>query len=172
LMLSWETTIWKFPIEAVKIMNSTIKEAEKYVEYKHFQYSDEWLKERDIEKKVLISYGIEIWQSLKADALLIMTKTWRLARITGSFRPNIPIFAFTPEEKTSKIMRLYYWINPIHLNNWEQKDYGKTLDRAIKYLLKNKLIKKDSKIIAITDLQREWKEIPVLEVVNVEEVYR
>jgi pyruvate kinase len=31
LMLSWETSIWKYPITTVKIMNKIIAESKKYI---------------------------------------------------------------------------------------------------------------------------------------------
>ena len=31
VMLSWETAVWKFPIECVKVMNNVISEANKYI---------------------------------------------------------------------------------------------------------------------------------------------
>ena len=31
LMLSWETSMWKYPITCVKVMNKIINEAEKYI---------------------------------------------------------------------------------------------------------------------------------------------
>ena len=31
LMLSWETSMWKYPISCIKVMNKIINEAEKYI---------------------------------------------------------------------------------------------------------------------------------------------
>jgi pyruvate kinase len=171
LMLSWETTTWKFPIESAQMMTKIIKEAEIHSPYTYSQYSNNWLNERNIEKKTLISSWIELWQELQAEALIVMTKTWLLARLTWAFHPNIPVFAFTNSKQSLWIMRLYYGINPIYLKWWDQKDYSKTLDKAISYLLEKEFISKKAKIIAITDLQKWKKEIPVLEIINVKELF-
>lgn len=171
LMLSWETTVWKFPIDSVKMMTKIIKEAEKHITFENIKYSNEGLEQSDIEKKYLISYWVKLWQDIEADALVVMTKSWLLARLTSLYRPTLPVYAFTNYTETVNKMRIYYWITPIHLENWNKENFSETLDNAIKYLLKNKLISKKSKIIAITDLQREHAKIPVIEIINIGDFY-
>lgn len=167
LMLSWETAIWKYPIEAVKMMVKVAREAENYLKHSHRDYSNEWLCERDIEKKLLIKSGIYTWEELNANALVILTKSWLLARLASAFRPDIKVFAFTKYESSVRIMNSLFWINPIYLEKWKSENYIETMDWAINYLVQNNLIKKDCKIIAINDIQRNGKEIPIMEVVNV-----
>lgn len=169
LMLSWETAIWKFPIKAVKIMVKISEEAENYLSDTHEDYSNEWLCERDIEKKILIKNWIFTWEELNASALLILTKTWLLARLASAFRPNIKVFAITNFEASVRTINSLYNVSPIYLENWNSLNYIETMDLAINYLLKNNFITKDCKIIAINDLQKDWKEIPVIELITVKE---
>lgn len=169
LMLSWETAIWKYPIDAVEMMVKVAKESEKYIKYVHTDYSNDWLSERDIEKKLLIKSGIYTWEELKTEAMIILTKSWLLARLTSAFRPNIKIFAFTNKESSVRTMNSLYWINPIYLEKWDSESYIENMDQAVNYLVKNKLITKDCKIVAINDIQRNGKEIPIMEIINLKE---
>ena len=166
LMLSWETSIWKFPLEAVKIMTSVIKEAEKHIVYKHKDYSSLWACDRDIEKKALIKSWLYTWEDLWASAMVLLTKNWILARLAASFRPNIKVYTFTNKKSTVWISNLLFWINPILLDTWDKNNYLKTLEDSIKYLLDKKLLKKSDKIVAINDIQKDGKEIPVMEIIN------
>lgn len=169
LMLSWETAIWKYPIEAVKMMVKVAKESENFIKYTHTDYSNDWLCERDIEKKLLIKSWIYTWEELKTEAMIILTKSWLLARLTSAFRPNMKVFAFTNKESSVRIMNSLYAINPIYLPNWNKENYIETMDQAISYLINNNLVKRDSKVVAINDIQRNGKEIPIMEVINLKE---
>jgi len=169
LMLSWETAIGKYPIDAVKMMVKVTKEAEKFSSYSHRDYSNEWLSERDIEKKLLIKSGIFTWEELEAKALVILTKSGLLANLASAFRPEIKVYAFTKNESSVRIMNSLYWINPVYLEKWSSENYLDTMDSAIKYLTENNLVPKDWKIIAVNDIQRNGKEIPIMEVINIKD---
>lgn len=166
LMLSWETAVWKFPLWSVKMMSSIIKEAEKSIVYEHNSFTFDGDCDRDREKKILIRSGIFAWEELWAKALVIFTKSWKLARFASSYRPNIDTFAFTNSQKSVWVMRLLFWIIPIFHKDWISKDYSKTMKKALSYLLDQGLIKKKDKIIAINDIQDGSNEIPVMEIID------
>jgi len=42
----------------------------------------------------------------------------------------------------------------------------KTMDEAIKYLIKNNLIKKTHRIITVNDIQEKGREIPIMEIID------
>ncbi len=166
LMLSWETAMWKYPVEAVKMMVKVIEEAEKSSIYKHSDYSEEWLSSTDIEKKALIRAWIFVWEELWAKAMIILTKTWLLAHLTAAFRPNIKVYAFTKSHFSVWFMNSLYWINPIFLESWSKEDYSVNLENSLNYLKINNLVNTWDKVIAINDLQKDWKEIAIMEIIN------
>ncbi len=169
LMLSGETAIWSFPIETVQMMTSLIQEAEKNVEYLHESYKNKNLCQRDLEKKLLIKSWIFIWEELNAKALIILTKTGKLARLAASFRPKITTYAFTPFESTVSLCNAYFGIDSIFLKKWNSDKYSKTLEKCIKKLVKKWLLKTTDKIIAINDIQKKKVEIPVMEIIDVDD---
>jgi len=166
LMLSWETAMWKFPLESVEMMTSIIQEAEKNLEYKHDKFKLKGLSERNIEKKILIRSALFAWDDLNVKAWIILTKTWLLARFASAFKPNFPIYAFTPHKKTVSFMNMLFWIKPIYLKEWDKDNYMKTMDEAIKYLIKNNLIKKTHRVITVNDIQESWRETPIMEIID------
>jgi pyruvate kinase len=167
LMLSWETAIGKYPIDTVKMMVKVIKEAENFVEYKHKDYSNGWLREKDMEKKLLIKSGIYIWEEINSKALIILTKSWILARLAASFRPKIQVFAFTKYSKTVNYINSLFWITPIYLENRNSENFLETMDIAVEYLTTNKFIETWDRIIAINDMKKNNQELPIMEIINV-----
>jgi len=166
LMLSWETAMWKFPIESVKMMTSIIKEAEKSTTYNHDKFKLKWLSERNIEKKILIRSALFAWDDLNVKALVILTKTWLLARFASAFKPNFPIYAFTPHKTSVSFMNMLFWIKPIYLEKWDKNNFMRTMDEAIKHLIEKKLINKTNRIITVNDIQEKWREIPIMEIID------
>jgi len=170
LMLSWETAMGKYPVQAVKTMASVVVEAEKQIAYKHREFSDEGLSLRDIEKKMLIRSAFFMSADLCADAILIFTKTGKLARLAAGFRPCKIVYAFTGEKHTVKSMNALFGVVPHLLPSWKQ-NYMDNLEKAIWMLIEEGKLQKTSKVIAITDFQKNDKEIPVLEIINIGDFY-
>mgnify|MGYP003614440380 CR=1 FL=1 len=94
-MLSGETAMGKYPLEAVAMMTRVIEEAESVTKWENESYSDANLSPRDIEKKALIRSAISTADILHARAVVIFTKSGLLARLAAAFRPSVPVFAFT-----------------------------------------------------------------------------
>jgi pyruvate kinase len=162
LMLSWETAMWKFPIESVEMMTKIIREAEKNVSHAHDNFSNDWLSKRDIEKKALIRSAVFIGEELKAKAIIILTKTWLLAKLASAFRPNMDVYSFTNNEKSVRTMNVLYAVKPFHLVWWNKDNYNETLELAINELKSKGLIKNWQKLVAINDIQKNGIEIPGL----------
>lgn len=166
-MLSWETTTWKYPIDAVCMMSKVIIETEKSIKNSHNDYSNSWLNSRDIEKKVLIKHAISVAEELNAKSIIILTKTWLLARLAAAFRPNIDVYAFTKNINSLNFMNILYWIKPKLLNVWNN-DYAKNIELAILKLKNEWQVINWDKIIAISDIQKNSKEYPIIEIIEID----
>lgn len=166
VMLSWETAAWKYPIESVRVMAATIKEAEANISPVHRDFSEEGLTARDIEKKALIKSAIYAAEELKAKWLFIFTKSWKLARLTSNFRPNLSVYAFTMDLNSVAYMNTLYGINPYLINDWNDS-FSKNRDIAINISKKQWILKNGDKIIVVNDITKDWEEVPVVELINI-----
>ncbi len=100
VMLSGETAIGQYPIETVKLMRSTVVEAEKDFDYEDFFYKDASRQLfNDISSSVALA-SVKTAYSAHAKALIALTTSGFTARLMGRFRPEMPIIAVTPDEKT------------------------------------------------------------------------
>ena len=166
-MLSWETTIWKYPIESVKMMSKIIVEAEKNTKYEHTDYSDDGLNDRDIEKKLLIKHGMSVAESLDAKWMIVLTKTGLLARLAAAFRPRVKVYAFTHAGSSYRFMNVLFGIKAFLLDNWGA-NHGENLALALQTLKDKWIVKTWDKLVAITDIRKNDKNLPVMEIVTID----
>lgn len=166
-MLSGETTIGKYPIESVAMMTGVIQSAEANITYDHEDFSNDGLTPRDIEKKYLLRAALELGETLDVKCLLVFTKSGLLARLTSAFRPNRRVYAFTRNTSSVRAMNPLFGINPLLLPNWSEHLEG-NVENAITFLKERNLLALGDKIIAVNDIQKEGKEIPVMEIITID----
>lgn len=100
-------------------MSATVLEAENNISARHEDFLADGLTQRDIEKKSLIKSAIYSAEELEVEALFIFTKSGRLARLASSFRPHLPILAFTPNLQSVAYMNILYGVKSYLLEDWD-----------------------------------------------------
>ncbi|MEM8727725.1 MAG: pyruvate kinase [Chlamydiota bacterium] len=114
VMLSGETAIGKYPIETVELMRNAITEAEKDFDYEGFFHRDaSGHIFHDIPSSVALS-AVETAYSADGKALIALTTRGFTAKLMGRFRPEMPIIAVTPDEKTYHQLAFVWGTVPIH----------------------------------------------------------
>ena len=131
----------------------------------HDDYSESGLTRRSIEKKTLIKNALYAAEDLGCEAILVFTKSGRLARLAAAYRPNIPVFACTNVERTVAYMNVLFGIEPVLLTSWSAND-EENLINGIKALVGQGKISSGGRVVAVTDIVRGGKQIPVLEILD------
>ncbi|MEO0836479.1 MAG: pyruvate kinase [Cyanobacteria bacterium J06642_3] len=108
VMLSNETAVGNFPIEAVKTM---AKIAQRIEREKHRTPPDAY-KTWTIPNAISASVG-QIAEQLEASAIMTLTKTGSTARNVSKFRPQTPILAITPQVHVSRRLQLVWGVKPL-----------------------------------------------------------
>ena len=166
VMLSGETAAGKYPIKSVTVMANTIREAEHNIVLQQRDFSNTWLTSRDLEKKSLIKSAIHAGEELSVQALFIFTKTWKLARLASSFRPNFPIYAFTMELQSVAYMNILYGVHSYLIADWDDK-FVENIYTAINICKSQGLLVPGDKIMVVNDIQKWDREIPVVELMEI-----
>jgi len=166
IMLSGETAAGKYPIKSVEVMSATIQEAEANIIPEHRDFSERWLTDRDIEKKALIKSAIYSGEELQVQGIFIFTKSGKLARLTSSFRPNLPVYAFTMHLQSVAYMNALYGIHPYLIENWDDS-FTPNIYTAIDICKAEKILKPWDKIMIVNDIQKGDKEIPIVELMEI-----
>jgi pyruvate kinase len=113
-MLSAETSIGKYPLEAVRTMARIARETERKLPY------EQWLEERgqwlERETDELISYSAcRTAQSLGAVAIVAFTESGSTAGRVSKYRPGVPILAITPSRVVSGRLVLHWGVYPYQI---------------------------------------------------------
>jgi len=144
VMLSGETAAGKYPLESVQMMTSIIEHAEKNLEkWGNFDYAASLAQQR--ETLSITRAAKELAHDPLVVAIIVFTQSGRTARLMSKARPNVPIFAFTPELKTYHQMGLFWGVNPLLV------PYADTLETMIKHV--------ETAIATATDLKPGQKVI-------------
>jgi pyruvate kinase len=114
VMLSAETSIGKYPTQAVKMMAKIAREAEDRLPYE--QILSERAKWLEQETGELISYSAcHTAQVLEAKALVAFTQSGSTAGRVSKYRPRVPIVAITPDAAVAKALVLRWGVYPFQI---------------------------------------------------------
>lgn len=130
VMLSDETTIGKYPVKAVEVLNNTIVETEK--DYPYFKDTHGVSKEDSIAAAVST-----IAKNIKPHALISFTRAGRSAMSLARFRPKAKILVSSYDIKTLRKLQVVWGIDSIYIS-----EKLNDADELIKTFLKSAINKK------------------------------
>ncbi|MCX8095243.1 MAG: pyruvate kinase [Caldisericia bacterium] len=134
LMLSQETAVGKYPVQAVKFLNKVSQKVEKWLPYENWLISMEfYIKDNPL---LSICYSaVLLALKVRAKAIIVTTETGKTAINISRFRPNVPVVALTPNEKVLKQLKVYWGIVPILVNKFRnESDIIETIESEAKKL--------------------------------------
>jgi pyruvate kinase len=118
VMLSAETAAGKYPVEAIRMMETIIRETETYQFFAHgAKFKRYGARTSD---KLHNAIGAAITQlsiDLMVRAVFVVTKTGYTARIISSDRPSAPILTFAVSKNVRQRLNLLWGIYPYAIND-------------------------------------------------------
>ena len=147
VMLSGETAMGSYPIEAVRMMSQIAEESEKYLDYMFYQrrkVSAENL--RNISNTVCYS-SVATASDLEAPVIVAPSVSGFTTRMLSKWRPKALIAGLSPSMTAVRQMQLYWGVKPFHAKRDESTD---ALLFASVELLKEKGIVKEGEIVVAT----------------------
>jgi pyruvate kinase len=112
IMLSGETAMGEFPIEAVEVMNRIACAVEPSLDYRHeIPHAD------DVPTigQAMSNAACDIAEALAAKAILVPTFTGRTASAVARLRPRRPIIAVTHQSYSLRHMALEWGVTPLEI---------------------------------------------------------
>jgi len=112
VMLSGETAVGEYPIEAVDMMAKIICQAEAHVEeWGHWHGPS--VAETQGDNTVYMSLAVrELAHDRNVAAIAVFTMSGRTALFVSKTRPGVPILAFTPNARTYNRLEMYWGVAP------------------------------------------------------------
>ncbi len=111
VMLSAETSIGKYPVEAVKFMARIAQEAEDSLRRKGFQDPPHSAEPSSAE--ILADAAHHAARESGAKAIVVFTSRGSSARLVSRYRPPVTIFAITPHDTTARQLSISYGVTPL-----------------------------------------------------------
>ena len=155
VMLSEETTLGLFPVEAVKMMSKVAFDIEhNYPERQLIPKAERG--ERSITDSVTGSV-VKIAHDLDAKAIIALTKTGYTARMISRHKPESIIIAVSYDVATYHQLNISFGCLPVLID--EYKEVSNAFKSIKEYCLKNKILSKGDRVVIVACSSRELKDI-------------
>jgi pyruvate kinase len=141
IMLSEETAVGRYPVEAVKTMSRISQRIES--SELHLQPMSERHKSTP---EAIGQSACLIAESIDAAAIITSTRSGSTARLVAKFRPRQPIIAVTYSAQVQSRLALVWGVSPLVVP-FSQQSTDEMLRRSIKAALEAKLIKKSDWVV-------------------------
>jgi pyruvate kinase len=134
VMLSEETTVGKYPVEAVTIMMETIRATERST-YPYYKFGD--FEMHDFTDSINYS-AARLSNHLKTDGIIAMTNSGSSAKKIARYRPNQTIYAGFHSQKTARVLTIVWGVVPAFLV--KKGSIGQMLNQLLNDGIKRSLI--------------------------------
>ncbi len=146
IMLSEETAVGQFPVEAVRIMDEIARATEPDLRYGEWLFTRTEQATQDVADSVAQSAVGAVYR-LGLAAMVVPTHSGRTARLVSAHRPNVPVLAVSPRIETVRRLGLLFGVTAV-LSDHETEIRGLLDDCA--ELAARHGIAKSGDLIAIT----------------------
>ena len=145
VMLSAETSVGRYPTTAAQTMDCIARETEKHRREECAYVAPEADVVANAPEHALATAACMVADKLKAAGIVPFTITGATARYVSQRRPDAPIFALTPEERTFRRMTLLWGVTPVLLEVFKTTD--EMINRGRARLLEMKLVSPPDTVI-------------------------
>ncbi|MBA7559240.1 pyruvate kinase [Candidatus Atribacteria bacterium 1244-E10-H5-B2] len=144
IMLSEETAVGNYPLEAVETMNKIALRVEKAIDYEKI-LSERSLSVKPTNPDAISHATCQVTLDLKAKAIVTFTLSGSTARMVSRYRPPVPIIAASTQDSTVRKLALSWGVYPFKSEELENTD--DMIEKSRKVALATRLVKKGDKII-------------------------
>ena len=111
VMLSAETSVGKYPVEAVRFMARIAAESEDSIRKKGYQDPPHQPEPQSAE--ILADAAHHAARESGAKAIVVFTSRGSSARLVSRYRPPVGVFAITPHDTTARQLSVSYGVTPL-----------------------------------------------------------
>ena len=145
IMLSGETAMGKYPVEALRTMVSIAEFTESRHEFTVPDYR--FLKGEGGVSSALGVAAVRTANNLKAKCIITPTISGYTARLVCNFRPEVPIYAVSPNVRALRKMQIDWGVYPVQ--GYEEDSTENIVSHALYIIKRNKLVE-DGDLVVIT----------------------
>lgn len=135
VMLSGETAIGKYPIKTVETMCEIVRAAESDFNYREFFDNHSKRTFNDVTSAITLA-SVKTAYNSDAKVIFAFTSSGLTARLISRLRPQMPIIALTPNEKSYHQLAFNWGVTPVHK---DCSSLTEAFNEASSYSLKHQL---------------------------------
>ncbi|WP_251492570.1 pyruvate kinase [Otoolea muris] len=147
VMLSGETAMGNYPVEAVRMMSQIVEDSEQYLDYLSYQRRRVRGEHAGNISNAVCYSSVATAQELGAKAIVAPTISGFTARMLSKWRPKTPVVGLSPSMASVRQMQLYWGVKPFHAKRAESTD---VLIYSSMELLKSRGIIKEQDLVVAT----------------------
>ncbi len=142
LMLSGETAVGKYPVEAISLLARVAEHADKLL-----CKEQTFLDLKGTISESVSNAAILLASEVHADGILILTRTGKTARLISRHRPGMNILAATYDERVLRQLNIYWGVSGFIIERNEHTDIA--VKNAINTAEKLGLVKKGNTLVVV-----------------------
>lgn len=146
IMLSGETAVGKYPVEAVQMMSGIAEATEEHLNYELHVKKKKMKENLDISSAVAFS-SVATASNVGAKYILTSSMSGVTARVVSKFRPESHIIGLSPVEKTLRKMQIFWGVTPLRTKHVAHTD--EILNLAVDTVKEAKLVE-DGDVVVMT----------------------
>lgn len=116
IMLSGETAAGKYPVEAVKMMESIAINVENSNVMRHNHYPKDLLEAHNDDSIAICSAIIDMVEKIDVKAILTLTASGYTPKLLSKAKPSVPILTFCPSYRNTRRMVLFSDVFPVEMD--------------------------------------------------------
>ena len=117
VMLSEETAVGQFPVEAIRVMDRIARETEPDLPYGEWGLNRAHADDSDVANSVARA-AVASTYTLGLRALVVPTRSGRTARLVSAHRPQVPVLAVSPRIETVRRLNLLFGVQCVIADEW------------------------------------------------------
>jgi pyruvate kinase len=147
LMLSGETSVGRYPQEAVQIMDRIIRKVESE-RLMHRRPADSAAGGVENRHDALGRSACVLAEQMKAAAIVTVTNSGQTARVISRYRPDPPIVAVTDSEKTLQLLNIVWGVRGLVIGNLNA-DSDKALEEIQGMLVTSGIVRRGENVVLL-----------------------
>ncbi|MFW9821039.1 MAG: pyruvate kinase [Candidatus Thorarchaeota archaeon] len=152
VMLSAETAVGKYPINAVQYMNQIAKTATENMPKRiPDKYDSDRLTHTQTLGHAIHALATEMQDLNFRGKILVITRRGYGARMIAKYRPPLPIIAMTPFKRSARELSLVWGVQPVHIENIDffNMNAEEIIEQSVKFAVENKLLDENEHVIIL-----------------------
>jgi len=152
VMLSAETAVGNYPINAVEYMNKIAYTAtQKMPKRIPDEYDSDKLIHTQVLGHAIYSLTHEMEEMNFRGKILVITRGGYGARMIAKYRPPLPIIAITPHEKTARELNLLWAVQPVHIGNIDffHLDAENIIEQSVKHAVEIGVLDENEHVVIL-----------------------